>query len=156
MGQIIHKKMSLFEAGPNTILAHACNAKGAWGAGIALEFKKRFPEAYKEYKYLCAEYPNSTGDSFRIKTKTNSILCLITSKGYYNQLDSKEKILKNTEKALMSYCEIFENGLGGPSDKVIYSNKFNSGLFRVPWEETEAILQKIVDLYDLTWIVCDL
>lgn len=32
---------------------NAVNCVGIQGAGIALDFKKRFPKAYKEYKELC-------------------------------------------------------------------------------------------------------
>lgn len=32
------------------IIVHSCNAQGVMGSGIALEIKKRFPEAYKAYK----------------------------------------------------------------------------------------------------------
>ena len=34
-------------------IAHGCNARGYMGAGIALQFKRRFPEVYKEYKTFC-------------------------------------------------------------------------------------------------------
>lgn len=33
--------------------AHGCNCAGAMGKGIALEFKKRYPEMYKQYVALC-------------------------------------------------------------------------------------------------------
>lgn len=42
---------------PRGIIAHGCNALGIMGAGIALQIRKRFPEAYKQYTWLCSRYP---------------------------------------------------------------------------------------------------
>ena len=44
--------------------AHGCNCKGAMGKGIALEFKRRFPEMYKEYRELCMKNEFQPGDVF--------------------------------------------------------------------------------------------
>jgi hypothetical protein len=34
-------------------LAHGCNCVGAMGAGIAMEFRRRYPEMYLQYKKHC-------------------------------------------------------------------------------------------------------
>ena len=34
------------------VIVHGCNCQGVMGAGIALEIKNRFPEAYHEYKRI--------------------------------------------------------------------------------------------------------
>lgn len=34
-------------------VAHGCNCAGAMGKGIALDFKRRFPKMFTEYKALC-------------------------------------------------------------------------------------------------------
>lgn len=39
----------------NRILAHGVNCAGAMGAGIAVEFKKRWPQMYEEYRNRCRE-----------------------------------------------------------------------------------------------------
>ena len=38
-----YAKASLFASPPRTLLCHATNAQGSWGAGIALAFKKILP-----------------------------------------------------------------------------------------------------------------
>jgi O-acetyl-ADP-ribose deacetylase (regulator of RNase III) len=43
-------------------LAHGCNTAGVMGAGIALEFRKRYPPMYEIYRAMCG-----TGD-FRLGT----------------------------------------------------------------------------------------
>lgn len=156
MNKIIYKKMSLFDAPEGSILAHACNAKGVWGSGIAKEFKIRYPELYQEYRKYCEYYLGlnssmATGQFLQLDGK-HKILCLITSADYGDQKDSPEKILVNTTLALSNY-------LHDPDYNItIYSNKFNSGLFNVPWENTEYIINKFLNYYTyrgLTWIVCD-
>lgn len=34
-------------------IGHGVNCKGVMGSGIAVEFKRRYPEMHKEYKWLC-------------------------------------------------------------------------------------------------------
>lgn len=34
-------------------LAHGCNCQGVMGAGIAVQFRKRYPEMFKEYQNRC-------------------------------------------------------------------------------------------------------
>ena len=44
-----HKGDVFEQLKPNTILVHGCNARHVMGAGIALQVKRRFPEAYHDY-----------------------------------------------------------------------------------------------------------
>lgn len=45
-------------------LGHGCNCTGAMGAGIAVEFRRRFPEMYEEYRELCQKGEFQLGDIF--------------------------------------------------------------------------------------------
>jgi O-acetyl-ADP-ribose deacetylase (regulator of RNase III) len=45
-------------------IGHGCNTKGAMGAGIAVEFKRRYPDMYQEYKRRCSSGEFSLGDVF--------------------------------------------------------------------------------------------
>ena len=147
-----YKKMNLFDAPENAILAHACNCKGSWGAGIALEFQKRFPKAHKKYVKTCKESNGEMAGGATLTTLENGyhIACLFTSNGFGDQLDSKELILDNTAKSVRLLLE-----LSSHKKLPIYSNKFNSGLFKVPWAQTSAILESLVGQYDIEWIVCE-
>lgn len=149
---LIHQKMNLFDAPELSILTHACNCRGSWGAGIALEFQKRFPDAYKTYQAACKESNGGMAGGAIIANleKEHFVACLFTSNGYGKNTDPKEKILANTEKSLRLLFEMTAHR-GYP----FYSNKFNSGLFKVPWEETEAILKPMVDFYKAKWVVCE-
>lgn len=152
MGSIIYKKMSLFDAEPGSVLVHACNTRGVWGSGIAKVFKEKFPTAYSHYNKYCKDF-GLIGTAPIFEEGDYSVVCLLTSSGYADTLDSKDKIIVNTTLALNNFCSNEHWRYYGK--RPVYSNKFNSGLFNVPWEETERILKVFVDRYDLEWIVCD-
>lgn len=150
---LTYQKMSLFDAPALSILTHACNCRGSWGAGIALEFQKRFPDAYKAYQKTCKESNGSMAGGAMMSNLENEhfVACLFTSNGYGKSTDPKAKILENTAASIRLLLE-----LSGSKGYPFYSNKFNSGLFKVPWEETEAILKPLVEQYKVEWVVCEL
>jgi O-acetyl-ADP-ribose deacetylase (regulator of RNase III) len=45
-------------------VGHGCNCVGAMGAGIAKEFRRRFPQMYSEYRQLCKSGQFQLGDIF--------------------------------------------------------------------------------------------
>lgn len=47
-------KGSLFDH-PGHVICHGVNCKGVFGKGIAVSFKKRFPDMYLKYRSLCKE-----------------------------------------------------------------------------------------------------
>ena len=153
---IKYLKQSLFDAPPGSYILHACNAQGVWGAGIAKEFKFRYPKAYDAYKSVCRGMGGLDGQSLLIEDSggPHIVCCLIASIGYGKRRDSEEDILLNTRQAVVLLLGRMQRD---GRERVIYSNKFNSGLFGVPWEKTEAVLKSVFDEFpsDLIWYVCD-
>lgn len=140
--------MSLFDAPKGSVLVHACNAKGVMGSGIALEFKKRFPENFKEYHEYCTEVGDVTGSAFVWSENDYLVGNLITS-STFSPPDEPLDIIISTTMAI-------EDLLRSTAwDTTIYSNKFNSRLFNVPWEHTEKVIKRFTNLYNIKWIVCD-
>ena len=138
----------VFIVGPTyTVLVHAVNSQGVWGSGIAKKFKELYPHSFQEYNAVCTLRQNH---NFYETAKENSrkVGCLFTSKNYGNLKDSKDVILYNTVLALEELGSLDNGGH-------YYSNKFNSGLFGVPWEETEKILAVAVQKFNLDWTVCE-
>lgn len=166
MAKIIYKKGSLFDAPKGAVLLHACNAQGKWGSGIAAEFARRYPDAYKQYSTKCKLNPMSKllPNGFLIHDKDQAIACLITSKNYGTRVDPPGQIVVATGRAIQ---DLFGEGdpkrqigsslplTGGPVNVIhIHSPKINSGLFRVPWEQTEAVIEEAIkDREDVTWTV---
>lgn len=75
------------------------------------------------------------------------VASLITSYHYGRQVDPPDEILAHTAKALESYETqirlIKEQNRRSNLDPVgdVWAVKFNSGLFKVPWEQTKAIIE---------------
>lgn len=155
-----YEKISLFEVPKDSMLVHGCNAQGVWGAGIAAKFKSRFPSAFESYNAYCKDMmTDSPGKGAAGKALISFgengyfVGCLVTSVNYGERKDPPSKIIAQTYLALDDFFnEYFRLGFTG---KPIYSNKFNSGMFNVPWEETEKALRYFVELYDVDWVVCD-
>jgi ADP-ribose 1''-phosphate phosphatase len=147
---MIYRKANLFKAAePGAILLHSCNASGAWGAGIALQFKKKYPQAFKEYATWCEKGPEElVGSYLKFKDQEVTIACLFTSAGYGDKKDSEELIVKNTKNAIIAFLHSL------PYRAVVNSPKINAGLFNIPWETTEKIIKHcLLDRPDVTWVV---
>lgn len=148
--KITYEKRSLFDTPKGSYLVHACNAQGVWGSGIATMFRRKFPHAHDEYNKLCRAEPDVTlGMAFVIPDNDYGVVCLIVSEGYGQYKSPKEDILLYTKHALDQFLRNIPEGSN------VYSNKFNSGFFKVPWPETEKILQEALNSYKVNWTVCD-
>ena len=155
MSELIYKKGSLFESDA-THLVHACNCQGAWGGvgGIAGEFKKLYPKAYKIYAEVC-NLTEPLGSSIVIADHKR-IVCLFTSQGYGNRKDSVGQIVESTKKALHDFFQKLQHKK--ETHFKIASPKFNAGLFDVPWEITEDILARNLAMSkkQITWEIWEL
>lgn len=63
MSKIVEYTGDLFTSQADA-LGHGVNVKGAMGAGIALQFKNRFPDMYEEYAGFCAGGAMIPGDVY--------------------------------------------------------------------------------------------
>lgn len=156
---IEYKNISLFNTPKYAIIIHAANAQGVWGSGIAAEFNKLYPYSYNEYKKFCDTKKVITGtagfsnDLGSLCNEKHTVGWLITSENYGSKVDSKQAVLANTALAIKDLCDkLIDNK---KSNITIYSNKFNSGLFKVPWEESEEVLKTVLKHYpSINWIIC--
>jgi len=146
---IVYKKGSLFDAPPGSILVHAVSTRSVWGSGIAKQFKAKFPESFKIYKEFCQEEGAKLLGVVIYCPEENGyyVYNLVTSIDYGDKKDSPEQILEQTRSALRFLLE--------ETSWPIHSCKFNSGLFGVPWEETEKVLIKVMEEkgYKQDWTV---
>jgi ADP-ribose 1''-phosphate phosphatase len=156
-----YQKMSIFDAPQGSLLVHACNCKGVWGSGIAKEFADRYPEAFLKYKKYTSGYDHNQiiGTFFLhdfIPNQFHKVGCLFTSVGYGRYKSPEKDILEYTESAIKD-CLEYMSYLCSAMQPIIYSNKFNSGLFGIPWEKTELILANQLQGYpEIQWIVCEI
>lgn len=139
---IVYHKGDLFELAPkDAYLAHACNCQATWGSGIALQFKEKFPDAFEEYKDLCSRFAPEVIEGMSYVC-VNNVVVLLTSINYGSKVSEPKVILNNTKNALDSLDKKVTE---------IWMPKINSGLFKVPWEDTEKILNKFPSI---TFNVC--
>lgn len=149
MNLIKYVKGDLFCAPAGAILAHSCNCRGSWGGGVAAVFRRKFPGAYKTYENHCAKHAPTQllGTCLMIPTDISDpgtgdyiIACLFTSDLGGGGADAPDQILRHTKSALGDLKEQLQE-LDNPSQPV-YMPKINAGIFRVPWEDTEAVLKE--------------
>lgn len=156
--QLTYHIGDIFDAPPRTLLIHACNTQGHWGAGIAKSFKTIYTKAYQLHHRFCAKEhtkanPVPTGTAQLIAPMEGDedghwIGCLFTSAKYGKAKDKPAQIVKNSVESMEQLLEMVkmadeERGNGKGVD-VIRMCKINSGKFGVPWEKTEEVLKGIV------------
>lgn len=158
-GNILHA------TGYPRILIHSCNCGGSWGGGIAYQLAVRYPKAEDVYIDACNKYGNQLlGKCLFIPSYKNDdliICCLFTSAFGGASHDYKKSILNYTEQGLQNVKTWYYEGEDAVNDPVekdinrVIKNlnkslkdyklempKINSGIFGVPWEETENVLEK--------------
>jgi ADP-ribose 1''-phosphate phosphatase len=129
------------EIGSKMYLAHACNARGVWSAGVALEMARRYPDEFMKFNYHCSFYDNERA-LVGLCLIFGQVASLVTSKDYGNRVDPPEMILEATHKAFTNLVARIDQ-----YDE-IHMPKINSGLFRVPWENTADVLENVLQLAD--------
>jgi ADP-ribose 1''-phosphate phosphatase len=143
---ISEKQGNLFDAPKGSLIVHACNTHGAWGAGIASDFARLYPEYHKAYAQMCAKHGNNLlGTALILQGKRHKVGCLFTSTGYGHKALYQSDILKATFHSLVDlFAQI-------PDTEIVHMPKINSGLFRVPWDKTLAVVEEFKDKEIVIW-----
>ncbi len=114
--------------------AHGCNCAGAMGAGIAVEFRARFPAMYAEYKVRCADGRFNLGDVLAWSEGKTVVYNLGTQKSW----KTKAK-LDAVETAVTAMVRLAEAAgvarIGLP--------RIGAGLGALSWEKVRAVLSAI-------------
>ncbi|KAH8892047.1 hypothetical protein GQ53DRAFT_608411, partial [Thozetella sp. PMI_491] len=148
--RVTEKTGDLFGAPPNSVLIHACNCAGHWGAGIAAAFRKRYPSAYKAHVAFCeGQTPEQLVGTAQLippceldDSPRHYIGCLFTSRRYGRAKDSPCQIIRATGPAMRDLLEQIEVVKeSGQSVAEIRMCRINSGLFAVPWEDTKEAIE---------------
>lgn len=93
----------LFQSDAQTIV-NTINCVGAMGKGIALEYKKKYPEMYVKYVSLCKNKQISIGKLWLYKTDTKWILNFPTKDDWRNP-SKIEYLVLGLEKFVSTYKE---------------------------------------------------
>lgn len=142
----------IFSAPPQALLIHSCNTEGTWNAGIASAFKSNYPAAQSIYTAHCKKWgPSLLSSALLIKPQTTAstpaaekqkshfIGCLFTSVKKGKGKGSVQSILDATGPAMEDLMRQVAEAHDGVGELRLC--KINSGLFRVPWAKTRAVIE---------------
>ena len=104
MSSINHIRGNIFNSTMQTIV-NTVNIAGFMGAGIALEYKRRFPEMYDEYNDLCTSGNLKIGDLHLWKNNSQWILNFPT-KIHYSNPSKLDYIHKGLSRFKSEYREL--------------------------------------------------
>ena len=88
---------------PAQVLVNAVNTVGVMGKGIALEFKRIYPDMFKEYQVLCKEGKFEVGQLWLYKTPQKWVLNFPTKRDWRD----KSRI-EYIEAGLKRFVEIYK------------------------------------------------
>lgn len=128
--------------------AHGCNCQGSMGAGIAKEFKARYPEMFEAYRRRCKAEPRqfNLGDVFLWKEAEKPwVFNLGTQEAYWHARASYEAI----EEALMKMKALAE----AENVQRIAIPQIGTGYGGLSWKKVRTIVEKIYSEWDGTLIV---
>ncbi len=161
---IEYRKGNLFSAPSGVALIHAVNCQGSWGSGVAAGFRENFAYAFSEYQKHCRKHlpqdfrkrsdlvgtSSSTWDHKGKRQTEPFLICsLYTSDKYATHVDPPESIARATDTAMIHFL----NDPNLKSVDEIHSPKMNAGLFNVPWEMTESVIEEHLNALNKRWIV---
>lgn len=94
---------NIFESNKNT-LVNTVNCVGVMGKGIALEYKKKYPEMFKEYKNLCTEQKIKPGVPYLFEDLFGTSIINFPTKNHWRS-PSKLDDIKNGLKIFIQKYE---------------------------------------------------
>lgn len=118
--------------------AHGCNCAGAMGKGIALQFKEKFPQMYKEYKQLCKSDNFKVGNVFLYKTEDGWVFNLGTQESWKRKAE-----LKYIEQSIESMFLLAEQN---HIDKIALP-RIGAGLGGLDWRIIKQVIEKKAQKY---------
>ncbi len=164
-------KQDMFTAPLDTWLLGSVNCRGVWGGGIAFFMKEKYPKSFELYNKHCKSFSDDdligsaqlvdTTELKNIPGKPRKIINLFTSKAFGMYKDFPDEIVENTRSALDYLWPLLQMAEPNSKEINIWSNKFNSGLFDVPWEDTEKVLLEALEIAEkkyklnINWTVCN-
>lgn len=95
---------NLFNSQAQTIV-NAVNCVGVMGKGIALEYKKRFPEMFADYKEKCTNNEGLLGRPYLYKRSSNPWILNFPTKGHWKAVSHLPDIVAGLQYLQTHYKE---------------------------------------------------
>lgn len=127
-------------------IVNTVNTKGFMGAGIALEFKLRYPELFEDYKMKCKNNELIVGRVDFFKEKDGYIINFPTKDDW--KFPSKLEWIKLGLRDL-------KNNYNNYDIKSIAFPKLGAGNGGLEWEDVDSLIRKeLKDVKDLNIYIC--
>ena len=134
----IEKKGNLFNSNAMAIV-NTVNCVGAMGKGIALDFKLRYPEMFKEYQKICFKHILKPGQILPY-TKSTPIILNFAIKDDWKDPSRVEWIEQTLQKFVDNY-----HSMGITSVAFPWMGAMNGGL---PFETIQSLTRKYLSTLD--------
>ena len=121
-------------ASPYRFILHGCNAQGVMGAGFALQVKKQYPFAYKEYMSIYKEKGLSLGETQFVKCRDRTIINSVTQH-HYGRTQGVRYV--SYDAIAMSLAMVEETLYG----ETVAMPKIGAGLAGGDWNVIESIIE---------------
>ena len=141
------KEGDIFSIEGVTNYAHGCNCAGSMGRGIVVQFKKRFPRMYENYRQMCLNKTFRPGDVYDYNYGSGHVYNLATQQHYC--ITGQLAKLVYIETSIEKMMQLAEKS----SVWSIVMPKIGAGLGGLNWGEVKAIIEIVaashskVDLY---------
>lgn len=128
---------------PAQVIVNAVNTVGVMGKGIALEFKKRYPQMFEKYKIACEKRQLTIGKLMLISAPDHMLLMFPTKENW--RYPSK---LSYIEQGLKHFCDIYaQRGITS-----IAFPKLGCGNGDLDWADVRPLMEKYlknlpIDIY---------
>jgi O-acetyl-ADP-ribose deacetylase (regulator of RNase III) len=110
---ILYVKGDLLQS-PAQVLVNTVNTVGVMGRGIALEFKRLFPEMYRQYRELCEQGQFEIGMLWLYKSPNKWVLNFPTKKHWRNP-SHVEYVEAGLRKFVDSYADLGVHSIAFPA-----------------------------------------
>ena len=127
-------------------LGHGVNCGGATGAGIAIEFKKRYPGMYKQYKALCKNGGLLPGDVFAWHGNDITVFNLATQK-HWNTGATPEAVKDSVTKMLNLAEKMAIHEIALP--------RIGAGLGGLEWDDVKSLLATLAADSSITLLIAE-
>jgi O-acetyl-ADP-ribose deacetylase (regulator of RNase III) len=130
-------------------IGHGCNCEGVMGAGIASDFKARWPKMYQEYRQYCLDEEPKPGDFYPYPTAEGvMIFNLFTQR--YPGADARVEWIESAVSNAVAYCR--EEGID-----VLGIPRIGCGIGGLKWADVKPALQSMmlssnIELKVVNWV----
>src|ERR1044072_5637709 len=104
----------LFQSGSDVIV-NPVNCVGAMGAGLALEFRKRYPDMFNDYLIRCRRHEVKLGEPYLYRDVKGIGILNFPTKGHWKDNSQLEDIYNGVTYLVQNYKEMGIKSIAVPA-----------------------------------------